>query len=98
MLSLYLLIRCAGEQTARISLCMKTYQSGAKCRSLWNSANRRQLVRIPESCRASHGSMGAGSYWMGRFAPTLSRLGIAAYAPRYLQKTGSLLGDIEKDS
>ena len=35
---------------------------------------------------------------MGRFAPTLSRLGIAAYAPRYLQKTGSLLGDIEKDS
>ncbi len=28
---------------------------------------------------------------MGRFAPTLTRLGIAAYAPRYLQKTGSLL-------
>ena len=33
---------------------------------------------------------------MGRFAPTLARLGIAAYAPRYLQKTGSLLATSKK--
>ena len=43
-----------------------------------------------------HGSMGAGSYWLGRFAPTLNGLGIAAYAPRYLQKTGSWIATSKK--
>jgi hypothetical protein len=36
-----------------------------------------------------HGSGGAGSYWMDRFAPTLTKFGVAAYAPHYLQKTRS---------
>jgi carboxymethylenebutenolidase len=36
-----------------------------------------------------HGSGGAGSYWLDRFAPALTRFGVAAYAPHYLQKTGS---------
>src|ERR1700688_2567849 len=36
-----------------------------------------------------HGSGGAGSYWMDRFAPTLMKFGVAAYAPHYLQKTRS---------
>ena len=36
-----------------------------------------------------HGSGGAGAYWMDRFAPTLMKFGVAAYAPHYLQKTGS---------
>jgi dienelactone hydrolase len=36
-----------------------------------------------------HGSGGAGSYWMDRFAPALTRFGVAAYAPHYLQRTGS---------
>jgi dienelactone hydrolase len=36
-----------------------------------------------------HGSGGAGAYWMKSFAPTLTRFGVAAYAPHYLQKTGS---------
>jgi carboxymethylenebutenolidase len=43
-----------------------------------------------------HGSMGAGSYWLGQFAPTLTGLGIAAYAPRFLQKTGSLIATTKK--
>jgi carboxymethylenebutenolidase len=37
-----------------------------------------------------HGSGGAGSYWLERFAPALARFGVAAYAPHYLQKTGSV--------
>ena len=36
-----------------------------------------------------HGSGGAGSYWIDRFAPTLMKFGVAAYAPHYLQKTRS---------
>src|ERR1700723_3058496 len=36
-----------------------------------------------------HGSGGAGLYWMDRFAPTLMKFGVGAYAPHYLQKTGS---------
>jgi carboxymethylenebutenolidase len=36
-----------------------------------------------------HGSGGAGSYWMDRFAPTLMKFGVGAYAPHYLQKTRS---------
>jgi carboxymethylenebutenolidase len=73
---------------------MKTYQSGAVSIAVEQ--------REPETSDAHpgmlvlHGSMGAGSYWMGRFAPTLARLGIAAYAPRYLQKTGSLLATSKK--
>ena len=36
-----------------------------------------------------HGSGGASSYWLNQFAPTLSKFGVAAYAPRYFQKTGT---------
>lgn len=36
-----------------------------------------------------HGSGGAGSYWMDRFAPTLKGFGVSAYAPHYLEKTGT---------
>jgi carboxymethylenebutenolidase len=43
-----------------------------------------------------HGSMGAGSYWMGRFAPTFTRIGIATYAPHYFQKTGTFLATSKK--
>jgi carboxymethylenebutenolidase len=73
---------------------MKTYQSGTVSVAIEQ--------REPETGGAHpgvlvlHGSMGAGSYWMGRFAPTLARLGTAAYAPRYLQKTGSLLATSKK--
>ncbi len=36
-----------------------------------------------------HGSGGAVSYWVDRFAPTLARLGVATYAPHYFDKTGT---------
>ncbi len=36
-----------------------------------------------------HGSGGAGSYWLDRFAPNLLKFGIAAYAPRYFDRTGT---------
>jgi dienelactone hydrolase len=36
-----------------------------------------------------HGSGGAASYWLDRFAPTLSRTGVALYAPHYFDKTGT---------
>ncbi len=50
-----------------------------------------QTAGVHPAILVLHGSMGAGSYWLGRFAPTLAGIGIAAYAPRYLQKTGSWL-------
>ena len=34
-----------------------------------------------------HGSGGAASYWMERFAPTLREAGVAIYAPHYFEKT-----------
>ena len=68
---------------------MKTYQSGAV--SIAVEQREPETAGAHPAILVLHGSMGAGSYWMGRVAPTLSRLGIAAYAPRYLQKTGSLL-------
>lgn len=34
-----------------------------------------------------HGSGGAASYWMDRFAPTLRDAGVAVYAPHYFDKT-----------
>ncbi len=36
-----------------------------------------------------HGSGGAGSYWLQRFAPLLNQAGIAAYAPRFFESTGT---------
>ncbi len=37
-----------------------------------------------------HGAGGAGSFWFGRFAPMLAQAGIAAYAPHYFDKTGTV--------
>ncbi|HEY4050117.1 MAG TPA: alpha/beta fold hydrolase [Acidobacteriaceae bacterium] len=73
---------------------MKTYQSGAV--SIAVEQREPKTTDAHPGMLVLHGSMGAGSYWMGRFAPTLTRLGIAAYAPRYLQKTGSLLATSKK--
>jgi carboxymethylenebutenolidase len=36
-----------------------------------------------------HGSGGAASYWMERFAPTLREAGVAIYAPHYFDKTST---------
>jgi carboxymethylenebutenolidase len=80
--------------TARISLSMKTYQSGAE--SIAVDQREPEKPGAHPAILVLHGSMGAGSYWLGGFALTLSRLGIAAYAPRYLQKTGSLLATSKK--
>jgi carboxymethylenebutenolidase len=68
---------------------MKRYQSGTTFIGLEE--------REPESGGAHpailvlHGSMGAGSYWMGRFVPAFAEIDAAAYAPRYFQKTRSLI-------
>jgi carboxymethylenebutenolidase len=73
---------------------MKTYQSGAV--SVGVEQQGPETSGAHPAILVLHGSMGAGSYWLGRFAPTLTRLGIASYAPRYLQKTGSLLATSKK--
>jgi carboxymethylenebutenolidase len=36
-----------------------------------------------------HGSGGALSYWLDRFAPLLAQSGYAVYAPHYFEKTGT---------
>ena len=36
-----------------------------------------------------HGSGGAASYWMNRFAPALRDAGVAIYAPHYFDKTAT---------
>jgi carboxymethylenebutenolidase len=68
---------------------MKTYQSGTV--SIAIDQHEPETGGVHPGMLVLHGSMGAGSYWMGRFAPTLTRLGAAVYAPRYLRKTGTLL-------
>ena len=77
------------EVKARIPLCMKTYQSGTV--SIAVEQRDAKTAGAHPGMLVLHGSMGAGSYWLGRFAPTLNQLGMAVYAPRYLQKTGSWL-------
>jgi carboxymethylenebutenolidase len=68
---------------------MKKYQSGTVAIAVEE--------REPESgdkhpaILVLHGSMGAGSYWLGRFVPAFEQIGAAAYAPRYFQKTRTLL-------
>lgn len=42
-----------------------------------------------------HGSGGNTSFWLDRFAPTLSRFGVAAYAPHYFEKTGTARATLE---
>ena len=73
---------------------METYQSGAV--SIAVEHREPERAGLYPGVLVLHGSMGAGSYWLGRFAPTLNRLGIAAYAPRYLQKTGSWFATSKK--
>lgn len=36
-----------------------------------------------------HGSGGAASWWLGRFAPVLQQFGVAVYAPHYFDRTGT---------
>ncbi len=36
-----------------------------------------------------HGSGGAVSYWLQRFAPTIRQFGMGLYAPHYFDKTGT---------
>ncbi len=36
-----------------------------------------------------HGSGGAVSYWLGRFAPAIRQFGMGVYAPHYFDKTGT---------
>ena len=43
-----------------------------------------------------HGSGGAASYWMERFAPTMREAGVAIYAPHYFEKTGTSRATTEK--
>ena len=37
----------------------------------------------------AHGSGGAASYWLNRFAPQLTSFGVGVHAPHYFDKTGS---------
>jgi carboxymethylenebutenolidase len=73
---------------------MKSYQSGTV--SIAIEQHEPVTAGAHPGILVLHGSMGAGSYWMGRFSPALTRLGAAVYAPRYLQKTGTLLATSKK--
>ncbi len=70
-----------------ISFPMQTYQSGP--------ASIRIDAYEPETSKPSpalillHGSGGAASHWLDRFAPALLQFGFATYAPHYFEKTGT---------
>jgi carboxymethylenebutenolidase len=68
---------------------MKKYESGAA--SIAVEERELQTSNAHPAMLVLHGSMGAGSYWLGRFVPAFDEVGAAAYAPRYLQKTRSLI-------
>lgn len=77
--------------TDRIYLCMRTCRSGTVAVEMDQhepETSRVQAAPHP-GILVLHGSGGAGSYWLERFAPALTRFGVAAYAPHYVQKTGS---------
>jgi carboxymethylenebutenolidase len=66
---------------------MRTYRSGAVAIEM--EQHEPPTPGVHPGILVLHGSGGAGSYWMDRFAPTLMKFGVAAYAPHYLQKTRS---------
>lgn len=66
---------------------METYKSG--------TANIRVEHYAPSTAGPHpailllHGSGGAVTWWLDRFAPALTRFGVALYAPHYFDKTGT---------
>jgi carboxymethylenebutenolidase len=66
---------------------MRTYRSGTVAIEM--EQHEPPAAGMHPGILVLHGSGGAGSYWMDRFAPTLMKFGVAAYAPHYLQKTRS---------
>jgi carboxymethylenebutenolidase len=66
---------------------MRTYRSGTVAIEM--EQHEPPTPGVHPGILVLHGSGGAGSYWMDRFAPTLMKFGVAAYAPHYLQKTRS---------
>ncbi len=66
---------------------MTTYQSGDR-RIRIDQHEPRSAQQSP-ALLLLHGSGGNVSFWLDRFAPTLSQFGVAAYAPHYFEKTGT---------
>lgn len=66
---------------------MDTYQSGAE--SIRMDAFETQGPRRRPALVLLHGAGGAVSYWLGRFAPTITQFGMGVYAPHYFDKTGT---------
>ena len=78
---------CDVAVVRRICFDMETFASG--------QATIRIAVHEPSgpgpfpSLLLLHGSGGAISYWLDRFAPLLAQTGYAVYAPHYFDKTGT---------
>ena len=64
---------------------MTTYQNGD--RRIRIDQHEAPNARQSPALLLLHGSGGNVSLWLDRFAPTLSRFGVAAYAPHYFDKT-----------
>ena len=66
---------------------MDTYQSGAE--SIRVDAFETPGPERRPALILLHGSGGAVSYWLARFAPTITQFGMGLYAPHYFDKTST---------
>ncbi len=81
------ILRSASSSAVSHLSFMASFESGTSTIRMYENAPADG--KLHPALLVLHGSGGAVSYWVDRFAPALARLGIGTCAPHYFDKTGT---------